>query len=72
MPAACLLSLSSDIGSSLQAENISHIYCSPFLRTVQTANEVAKVLNLPIKVEHGLSEGLLKSMLPYWLHAHKP
>lgn len=45
-----------ELGQRLQSENISHILASPFLRTIQTANEVAKVLNLPIKLEAGLSE----------------
>ncbi|MGL5795563.1 MAG: histidine phosphatase family protein [Waterburya sp.] len=45
-----------ELGQRLKQENISHIFASPFLRTIQTANEVAKVLNLPIKLEAGLSE----------------
>ncbi|MEH2307504.1 histidine phosphatase family protein [Nostoc sp.] len=42
----------------LKKENISHIFASPFLRTIQTANAVAELLNLPIKLETGLSEWL--------------
>ncbi|QLE56714.1 histidine phosphatase family protein [Nostoc sp. TCL26-01] len=42
----------------LQGEKIAHIFASPFLRTVQTANAVAEVLDLPIKLETGLSEWL--------------
>ncbi|AUT00097.1 MULTISPECIES: histidine phosphatase family protein [unclassified Nostoc] len=42
----------------LKNENISHIFASPFLRTVQTANAVAEALDLPIKLETGLSEWL--------------
>ncbi len=45
-----------ELGQRLKSENISHILASPFLRTIQTANEVAKVLNLPIQLEAGLSE----------------
>ena len=45
-----------ELGQRLKSESISHILASPFLRTIQTANEVAKVLNLPIKLEAGLSE----------------
>lgn len=45
-----------ELGQRLKQENISHIFASPFLRTIQTANEVAKVLNLSIKPEAGLSE----------------
>lgn len=46
----------SELGQRLKAENISHIFASPFLRTVQTANEIAKVMQLPIKLEGGLGE----------------
>lgn len=45
-----------ELGQRLKSENIRHIFASPFLRTIQTANEVAKVLNLPIKLEAGLGE----------------
>lgn len=40
--------------------NITHIFASPFYRTVQTANEVAKLTNLPICIEPGLGEYLNK------------
>jgi broad specificity phosphatase PhoE len=46
------------LAKRLKAENITHIFASPFLRTVQTANAVAEVLDLPIKLETGLSEWL--------------
>jgi broad specificity phosphatase PhoE len=46
------------LGQRLVGEGIAHIFASPFLRTVQTANEVANILNLPIKLESGLSEWL--------------
>ena len=45
-----------ELGQRLTSENIKQIYASPFLRTIQTANEVARVLNLPIKLEAGLGE----------------
>ena len=45
-----------ELGERLQPENISHIFASPFLRTIQTANEIAKILDLPIKLEAGLGE----------------
>ncbi len=35
---------------------IDDIFCSPFLRAIQTAYPIAKNLNLPIKVEAGLGE----------------
>lgn len=46
------------LGQSLKSEPIRHIFCSPFLRTIQTAHYVAEVLNLPIKLEAGFSEWL--------------
>ncbi|MBG1271656.1 histidine phosphatase family protein [Nostoc sp. WHI] len=46
------------LAKRLKAEKISHIFASPFLRTVQTANAVAEVMDLPIKLETGLSEWL--------------
>ncbi|ACK64366.1 Phosphoglycerate mutase [Rippkaea orientalis PCC 8801] len=44
------------LGQRLKAENISHIFASPFLRTIQTANEIAEILDLSIKLEAGLAE----------------
>ena len=46
------------LGQRLVGEGIVHIFASPFLRTVQTANEVANLLDLPMKLESGLSEWL--------------
>ena len=46
------------LGQRLKSENIAHIFSSPFLRTVQTADQVAQALDLPIKLEAGLSEWL--------------
>ena len=45
-----------ELGQRLNNENIAHIFASPFLRTIQTANEVGNILNLPIKLEAGLGE----------------
>lgn len=45
-----------ELGQRLEGKNIKHIFASPFLRTIQTANEVAKIINLPIKLEAGLGE----------------
>jgi broad specificity phosphatase PhoE len=36
------------------------IYTSPFLRTIQTANPLAKLLDLPIRLELGLCEWLCR------------
>jgi broad specificity phosphatase PhoE len=46
------------LANRLKGEGISHIFASPFLRTVQTANHVANALDLPIKLEWGLCEWL--------------
>jgi broad specificity phosphatase PhoE len=46
------------LGQRLVGDGIMHIFASPFLRTVQTANQVANLLDLTIKIEAGLSEWL--------------
>ena len=46
------------LANRLKDEKIDRIFASPFLRTVQTASAIAEVLNLPIKLETGLSEWL--------------
>ncbi len=48
----------SQLAQRLKKENITAIFSSPFLRTVQTANQVAEVLDLQVKLESGLSEWL--------------
>jgi broad specificity phosphatase PhoE len=51
---------------------IDHIYTSPYLRTLQTADRIAEQLDKPIKIENGLSEGYhhgvapIKDRLPYF------
>ncbi len=52
------------LAQRLKQENIAHIFASPFLRTVQTASYVAEVLDLPIKLESGLSEWLNPKWMP--------
>ena len=44
------------LGKRLQSQNINHIFSSPFLRAIQTAHQIADILDLPIKLEAGLSE----------------
>ncbi|MGK7928973.1 MAG: histidine phosphatase family protein [Spirulina sp.] len=51
------------LGQRLRGENIRHIFVSPFLRTVETANAVAEAIALPIKLEAGLSEFLSLSFI---------
>ena len=52
------------LGQRLVGEGIAHIFVSPFLRTVQTANQVANILDLPMKLESGLSEWLNPAWMP--------
>jgi broad specificity phosphatase PhoE len=47
-----------NLGRRLRSEKIAHIFSSPFLRTIQTADRIAQILDLPIKLEAGLSEWL--------------
>jgi broad specificity phosphatase PhoE len=51
------------LGQRLKDEPIAHIFSSPFLRAIQTADCVAEALNLSIKIEAGLSEWLN----PQWM-----
>jgi len=50
------------------ASHIAAIFCSPFTRALQTAEPVAKALDLPIFVEWGFSELLAHN----WLHSEDP
>jgi len=45
-----------EMAEQLRGKNIKAIYVSPFYRTVQTANAVAQELDLPLRIEPGLSE----------------
>lgn len=44
------------LAGRLEPEDISVLFASPFLRTVETANQIAEVLDLPIFIEPGISE----------------
>ena len=46
------------LANRLSSENITHIFASPFLRTVQTAYPVAEILDIPLKLDWGLCEWL--------------
>jgi broad specificity phosphatase PhoE len=61
-----------DLGRRLQTEKISHIFSSPFLRTIQTASQVAEILDLPIKLEPGLSEWLNPEWMGHAPQLHSP
>mmetsp|Transcript_36527 Transcript_36527/g.146047 ORF Transcript_36527/g.146047 Transcript_36527/m.146047 type:complete len:228 (-) Transcript_36527:1266-1949(-) len=47
-----------DLAVRLKDANVTHIFCSPFYRCIQTANETAKLISVPIKLEHGAGEFL--------------
>lgn len=53
-----------ELGLRLQGERLSCIYSSPFVRALQTAHQVADVLDLPVIIEYGLSEGMIKRLFP--------
>jgi broad specificity phosphatase PhoE len=53
------------LGQRLRSENIGHIFSSPFLRAIQTADRVAEVLDLSIKLEAGLGEWLNPDWMTY-------
>ena len=46
------------LGRRLRREGIGAIYASPFLRAVQTAHEIADILELGVHLEPGLGEHL--------------
>lgn len=52
----------------LGADHAPARFCSPFLRTVQTASLIADVLDLPVRIEHGLCEWLN----PRWFRRAPP
>jgi broad specificity phosphatase PhoE len=54
------------LANRLVGEGITHIFSSPFLRTVQTANVIAETLDLPLKLNWGLGEWLN----PEWMSAY--
>jgi hypothetical protein len=44
------------LGESHCENQIKHIISSPYIRCVETANTIAQVLNVPIKIEPGIAE----------------
>lgn len=44
------------LGRHLKSRNLSHIFASPFYRTVQTAVQVAHETGVPVSIEPGLAE----------------
>jgi broad specificity phosphatase PhoE len=60
------------LGKRLKLEPITHIFSSPFLRAIQTANQVAEILDLSIKIEAGLSEWLNPDWMTETPEIHPP
>jgi broad specificity phosphatase PhoE len=56
----------------LKAEKIEHIFSSPFLRAIQTAHPLAKILDIPLKIEAGLGEWLNPEWMTEYPHIHPP
>lgn len=59
-----------DVAKALQGRGIAHIFSSPFLRTLETANPLAEQLDLPLLREPGFSEWLNPAWFqtaPRWL-----
>lgn len=54
-----------ELADRLQREPIAHIFCSPYLRAVQTAAPIATALGLPLHLEAGWGEWLN----PAWMQA---
>lgn len=52
------LAQASSLGKHLIDRHVDHIFASPFYRTIQTANQVAKEVKVDIKIEPGLGEFL--------------
>jgi len=52
------------LAEKLKLEPVNYIFCSPFLRAIQTAYPIAKQLNLAINIEAGLGEW----HNPHWMH----
>jgi broad specificity phosphatase PhoE len=52
------------LGEGLHGAGIAHLFCSPFLRAVQTAHHIAMALDLPVNIEPGLSEWLSLAWFP--------
>jgi broad specificity phosphatase PhoE len=45
-----------EAGLSLRDRPVHRIYASPYLRTIQTANHIADVVDLPVRLELGIGE----------------
>lgn len=58
-----------ELGNRLDGEGITRIFSSPFQRAVETAHQVADILDLPVEIEQGACEWLNASWFitqPVW------
>ncbi len=53
-----------ETGLFLRDKGLDRIYCSPFLRTVETAAIIAEACDVPVCIEHGLGEVLKAEWFP--------
>ena len=53
-----------DLSQQLSQAQVDRIFTSPFLRTIQTAHPLARILGLPIQLECGLCEWLCADWTP--------
>lgn len=58
------------LAERLENERIDCLFASPFLRTMQTANYVAEILDVPILVEPGIAEWMNPAWFPYFPEPH--
>lgn len=52
------LSAETTVKEKLLKHNFTHVYCSPFIRTLQTIHPFIKESKLPVNIENGFMEGL--------------
>ncbi len=50
--------------NTLEKLNINKIYCSPYIRTLQTIHPYSNKFNIPINIDYGLVEILHESIIP--------
>lgn len=53
------------LAERMKREQVGALFSSPFLRTVETANEIAELLDLPIFIEPGISEWFNDAWFPH-------
>ena len=51
-----LITSAFEVGEALKDSSIRLIFCSPYVRTIQTASQIAKHKNIKIRLEYGVIE----------------